>query len=44
MRWLALVLITLQAATCGQKGPLTLPDKPQAEAPAAAGVARRSRS
>lgn len=25
MRWLLLALITLQTATCGQKGPLTLP-------------------
>ncbi len=30
MRWLLLTLITLQAATCGQKGPLTLPDDEQA--------------
>ncbi len=26
MRWLLLALITLQTATCGQKGPLTLPE------------------
>lgn len=26
MRWLLLALVTLQSATCGQKGPLTLPD------------------
>jgi predicted small lipoprotein YifL len=25
MRWLVLALVTLQSATCGQKGPLTLP-------------------
>ncbi|MDZ7668661.1 MAG: lipopeptide [Gammaproteobacteria bacterium] len=30
MRWLLLTLITLQAATCGQKGPLTVPDDEQA--------------
>lgn len=32
MRWLLLALITLEAATCGQKGPLTLPE-PQSAAP-----------
>lgn len=32
MRWLLLTLITLQTATCGQKGPLTLPDDEQAAA------------
>ena len=26
MRWLLLGLIALQAATCGQKGPLVLPE------------------
>jgi predicted small lipoprotein YifL len=26
MRWLLLALVILQSATCGQKGPLTLPD------------------
>lgn len=26
MRWLLLTLITLQAATCGQSGRLTLPE------------------
>lgn len=26
MRWLWLALITLQVATCGQTGPLTLPE------------------
>jgi len=36
MRWLLLTLITLQAATCGQKGPLTLPDDEQAMAARAA--------
>lgn len=32
MRWLLLTLITLQTATCGQKGPLTLPDEQAAAA------------
>lgn len=37
MRWLVLVVLTLQAATCGQKGPLTLPDRqPDASAATAA--------
>lgn len=26
MRWIFIGLITLQVATCGQKGPLRLPD------------------
>jgi predicted small lipoprotein YifL len=26
MRWTVVILLTLQAATCGQKGPLTLPE------------------
>lgn len=26
MRWLLLALVTLHTATCGQKGPLMLPD------------------
>lgn len=26
MRWLLMTLIILQTATCGQKGPLHLPD------------------
>ena len=26
MRWLLLTLVILQSATCGQKGPLTLPE------------------
>lgn len=26
MRWLVLALVILQSATCGQKGPLTLPE------------------
>ncbi|MEQ8860625.1 MAG: lipoprotein [Pseudomonadales bacterium] len=30
MRWLAVTLIILQTATCGQKGPLTLPERPAA--------------
>lgn len=35
MRWLLLALITLQSATCGQKGPLTLPEnEPANVAPA----------
>jgi predicted small lipoprotein YifL len=33
MRWLVLALVTLQSATCGQKGPLTLPDTNAAQAP-----------
>lgn len=28
MRWLLLALLTIQAATCGQKGPLRLPEEP----------------
>lgn len=35
MRWLALVLFALQAATCGQKGPLTLPESTRSAAPEA---------
>jgi len=31
MRWLLLALVTLQSATCGQKGPLTLPEREPAE-------------
>lgn len=30
MRWTLLILLALQAATCGQKGPLTLPEPPAA--------------
>lgn len=26
MRWVLLCVLVMQAATCGQKGPLTLPD------------------
>jgi predicted small lipoprotein YifL len=26
VRWIILLLLTMQVATCGQKGPLTLPD------------------
>lgn len=26
MRWLVLTVVILQAATCGQSGPLTLPE------------------
>ncbi len=33
MRWLLLVLVTLQTATCGQKGPLNLPE-PEHKSPA----------
>jgi predicted small lipoprotein YifL len=36
MRWLLLTLIALQAASCGQSGPLVLPDQtlaPSATAP-----------
>lgn len=35
MRWLVLTLMTLQAATCGQTGPLNLPEP---DAPAAHGA------
>jgi predicted small lipoprotein YifL len=38
MRWTILLLLTLQAATCGQKGPLTLPE-PEAVAAAIPAVA-----
>lgn len=31
MRWLLTSLLLLQCATCGQKGPLTLPEQPAAE-------------
>lgn len=34
MRWLLLALITLQSATCGQKGPLMLPDAEPSQATA----------
>ncbi len=27
MRWLLLSLLIMQVATCGQRGPLTLPDQ-----------------
>ncbi|MFU8814175.1 MAG: hypothetical protein ACNA7W_02445 [Pseudomonadales bacterium] len=39
MRWLALTLITLQAATCGQSGRLTLPEEAAAQPAPAAMVA-----
>lgn len=52
MRWLLLAVLALQAAMCGQKGPLYLPDQKQdsatptiQDAPAdgqAAATARRS--
>lgn len=45
MRWLLLALVTLQVATCGQKGPLTLPEPSSvgARAPGAdAGAVSRS--
>ncbi len=32
MRWLLLIVITLEVATCGQKGPLTLPEPPPSPA------------
>lgn len=32
MRWIFIGLITLQAATCGQKGPLRVPDSASAAA------------
>ncbi|HEX7037356.1 MAG TPA: lipoprotein [Pseudomonadales bacterium] len=40
MRWLVLALVILQSATCGQKGPLTLPEDGNGgpDAPPAAGV------
>jgi len=31
MRWVLLCVMVMQAATCGQKGPLTLPDKSGAD-------------
>jgi predicted small lipoprotein YifL len=34
MRWLLLALLTLQSATCGQKGPLTLPEPGDGHPPA----------
>ena len=33
MRWTFLCLLAAFVATCGQTGPLTLPEKPQAERP-----------
>ena len=33
MRWLILTLLTSLVLTCGQKGPLELPDATLAEAP-----------
>jgi len=33
MRWLLLCVLALQAATCGQRGPLTLPEQPRSIAP-----------
>jgi predicted small lipoprotein YifL len=41
MRWLLLMLIALQAATCGQKGPLVLPEP---SSPAAASALPELRS
>lgn len=39
MRWLLLALLTLEAATCGQKGPLILPEPSSlVPAPAAPGL------
>lgn len=35
MRWLLLILLTLPCATCGQKGPLTLPESKPPDAGAA---------
>ncbi len=32
MRWIVIVILALSAATCGQKGPLHLPE-PQVESP-----------
>ena len=34
MRWLACVLLSFLVATCGQKGPLTLPEDEASEAAA----------
>ncbi len=41
MRWIACVLLPVLAATCGQKGPLTLPEEESSRPPArhAAGLA-----
>ena len=38
MRWLVLALVILQSATCGQKGPLTLPEDAAAVPLPAAGT------
>ncbi|MFV2090135.1 MAG: lipoprotein [Pseudomonadales bacterium] len=39
MRWIVLCLLAALATTCGQKGPLTLPDDPKvAIGPAAASL------
>lgn len=35
MRWLLFILLTLPCATCGQKGPLILPEPDPASAQAA---------
>jgi predicted small lipoprotein YifL len=39
MRWLLLCVLALQAATCGQRGPLTLPEQRQSVSPTVAVVA-----
>jgi predicted small lipoprotein YifL len=45
MRWLLLTMIALQAASCGQSGPLVLPERAlvAASAAASAAVAGRQR-
>lgn len=35
MRWLLLYLLIMQVATCGQRGPLTLPEQHATAAPMA---------
>ncbi|MCY4564554.1 MAG: lipoprotein [Gammaproteobacteria bacterium] len=40
MRWLACVLLSFLVATCGQKGPLTLPEEEALHGSAASGDSR----
>jgi predicted small lipoprotein YifL len=39
MRWLLLCVLVMQTATCGQKGPLTLPEGAAGSAPASTAFA-----
>ena len=41
MRWLVLALVILQSATCGQKGPLILPESEPAQDTFGPGMARQ---